>query len=185
MTTLIFGTRLDDQQISRVSALLGGVKITGYAYAGALREPELVGQLKRTNIAAVADLLFHQPMRLRVIYTFIETEVEEARTFPLYLSEQLDYMGVLNEQVADDEALIADVQKKHWDMRSLREAANCSYIRMPDGRRIRDIVLAEMNDTNLRTSAMQKGCGKKCLTEMVNKLQDEINSVQLVLRLTE
>ena len=186
MAILVFSTKLENEDISRVVALLGGVSVDGYVYSSVLTDPQVVNNFSLQNIQQVVDAMFSQTTKRAVYYTLLETEVEETKTFPLYLVEPLRYLGLLNEDVANDHRLLDEVNRKHWDRNKIKEVATDTfrYAKMPDGERIRDKILDEVKDAELRAKATAKGCGPKCLSELATRLEDEINSVPMIRKLS-
>ncbi len=186
MAILVFGTKLESEDISRVSALLGGVSVNGYVYSSVLTDPKVVNNFSLQNIQQVVDAIFSQKTKRAVYYTLLETKVEETKTFPLYLVEPLSYLGLLNEDVVNDRLLLDEICRRHWDRNKIKEVANDTfrYAKMPDGERIRDKILAEVQDAELKAKATAKGCGPKCLSELAKQLEDEINSVPMIRKLS-
>jgi hypothetical protein len=187
MAILVFGRMLESEDINRVISLLGGISVSGYVCSSVLTDPKTVDNFSLQNIQQVVGALFSQTTKRAVYYTLLETEVEETKTFPLYLVEPLRYLGLLNEDVANDHRLLDEVIRKHWDRSKINEVANNNfrYVKMPDGERIRDKRLAEVQDAELKAKATAKGCGPKCLSELAKQLEDEINSVQMIRRLSQ
>lgn len=186
MAILVFGTKLEGEDTSRVVALLGGVSVKGYAYGGLLQDPKVINDFSVGNIQQVLEAIFAQTTRRAITYTLLEIELEESRTFPLYLVEPLCYLGLLNEDVANGHRLLDEVSRKHWDRNKIKEVAGDTfrYTKMPDGDRIRDKILSEVHDTELRAKATAKGCGPKCLSDLAKQLEDEINAVPMIRRLS-
>lgn len=186
MAILVFGTKLDSDDISRVVTLLGSVSVNGFVYSSVVTEPQVVNNFSLKNIQQLVDAMFSQTTKRAVYYTLLETEVEDTKTFPLYLVEPLRFIGMLNEYVANDHRLLSEINRKHWDMKKIVEIANDSfrYSKMPDGESIRDKVLAEVQDADVKAKASRKGCGSKCLKELAKQLEDEINSVPIIRKLS-
>lgn len=184
MTVLVFGTTLDSGSINRVAGLLGGVSVRGYVQATYSQEPVLTGDFSLRHTLKIVDALFSQTSRRSVFYTMVEAEVEESKTFPLYLVESFKYLGILNEVTAQDIDLLDSTYSKFLDHKKLREVAEDSsgYTKMPDGRRLRDVTLSEITDSVVRDQAMSKGCGKRCLSDLAKELAEQANSVPLIRR---